>query len=136
MNVYGGGTINLKTEALDIGIKPKAQEGVGLNLSQLAGLVRIGGTIANPAPKADTKAALSAGLSAGAAIASGGLSLLGEGALSGSSKDSGNPCDIALGIAPMKKAEKPTTEKSTVEKTTSTVKDAASAVGDKLKSLF
>jgi BRCT domain type II-containing protein len=36
----------------------------------------------------------------------------------------------------MKKAEKPTTEKSTVEKTTSTVKDAASAVGDKLKSLF
>ncbi len=136
LNVYGGGTINLKTEALDIGIKPKAQEGVGLNLSQLAGLVRIGGTIANPAPKADTKAALSAGLSAGAAIASGGLSLLGEGALSGSSKDSGNPCDIALGIAPMKKAEKPTTEKSTVEKTTSTVKDAASAVGDKLKSLF
>ncbi len=136
LNVYGGGTINLETEALDIGIKPKAQEGVGLNLSQLAGLVRIGGTIANPAPKADTKAALSAGLSAGAAIASGGLSLLGEGALSGSSKDSGNPCDIALGIAPMKKAEKPTTEKSTVEKTTSTVKDAASAVGDKLKSLF
>ena len=136
LNVYGGGTINLKTEALDIGIKPKAQEGVGLNLSQLAGLVRIGGTIANPAPKADTKAALSAGLSAGAAIASGGLSLLGEGALSGSSKDSGNPCDIALGIAPMKKAEKPKTEKSTVEKTTSTVKDAASAVGDKLKSLF
>jgi AsmA family protein len=139
--VYGGGTVNLKTEGLDIGIQPKAREGVGLNLSQLAGLVRVGGTLANPAPKADTKAALSAGLSAGAALATGGLSLLGEGAMSGGSEDAGNPCDVALGIAPKKKAattttKKPAADKSAVEKTTDTVKDAAGAIGDKLKSLF
>ncbi len=141
MNVIGTGIINLKTEELDIGITPKAKEGVGLNLGQLAGLVRIGGTIANPSPKADTKAALSAGLSVGAAVATGGLSLLAEGLLDGDdgSSEDVNPCDIALGIAPKKKPvakEKPAEEKSVVESTTDTVKDAAGAIGDKLKNLF
>jgi len=75
-------------------------------------------------------------LAAGAAVATGGLSLLAGELLGGSGDDVGNPCDIALGKAPKKTAKKPSTEKSTVEKTTDTVKDAASAVGDKLKSLF
>lgn len=137
MNILGGGNINLKTEALDIGIAPKAKEGIGLNVAQLAGLVRLGGSLANPTPKADTEAALKKGLAAGAAVATGGLSLLaGELLDGGSSDDAGNPCDIARGKAPKKIAKKPSTEKSTVEKTTDTVKDAASAVGDKLKNLF
>ena len=137
MNVIGSGSVNLKTEELDIGITPKAREGVGVNLGQLAELVRLGGTLANPTPKTDTKAALSAGLSAGAAVATGGLSILAQGLLDESGSDE-NPCDIALGIAPKKKtaAEKPAEEKTTVEKTTDTVKDAAGAIGDKLKSLF
>ncbi len=137
INVIGAGTINLKTEQLDIGITPKAKEGVGLNLGQLAGLVRVGGTLANPSPKADTQAALKGGLSAGAAVATGGLSLLAQGLLSNEVADDQNPCDIALGKAPIKSAEtKPAEEKSVVEKTTDTVKDAAGAIGDKLKSLF
>jgi len=137
MNILGGGNINLKTEALDIGIAPKAKEGVGLNVAQLAALVRLGGSLANPTPKADTEAALKKGLAAGAAVATGGLSLLAEGLLDGGSgDDAGNPCDIALGKAPKKTAKKPSSEKNTVEKTTDTVKDAASAVGDKLKNLF
>ncbi len=137
MNILGGGSINLKTETLDIGIAPKAKEGVGLNVAQLAALVRLGGSLANPTPKADTGAALKKGLAAGAAVATGGLSLLaGELLDGGSGDDAGNPCDIALGKAPKKTAKKPSTEKNTVEKTTDTVKDAASVVGDKLKSLF
>jgi AsmA family protein len=135
INVMGSGSVNLKTETLDIGITPKAREGVGINVSQLAELVRLGGTLANPAPKTDTKAALKAGLSVGAAVATGGLSILAQGLLDKSGADE-NPCDIALGIAPKKTTAKPASEKSTVEKTTDTVKDAASAVGDKLKSLF
>ena len=137
MNILGGGSVNLKTETLDIGIAPKAKEGVGLNVAQLAGLVRLGGSLTNPTPKADTEAALKKGLAAGAAVATGGLSLLaGELLNGGSGDDVGNPCDIALGKAPKKTAKKPTAEKSSVEKTKDTVKDAASAVGDKLKSLF
>ncbi len=134
LNVIGGGSINLKTEQLDIGITPKAKEGIGLNLGQLAGLVRLGGTLANPDAKTDTEAALKTGLSVGTAIATGGLSLLAEGLLSGDSTDDIKPCDIALGLAPKNKpvAKKPAEEKSAVEKTTDTVKDAASAIGDKL----
>lgn len=137
INVIGSGNVNLKTEELDIGITPKAREGVGINMSQLAELVRLGGTLTNPTPKTDTKAALKAGLSAGVAVATGGLSILAQGLLDKSGGDE-NPCEIALGIAPQKEAtaEKPAEDKSTVEKTTDTVKDAASALGDKLKSLF
>jgi uncharacterized protein involved in outer membrane biogenesis len=135
VNVLGGGVVNLKTETLDIGITPKAREGVGINLGQLAELVRLGGTLANPTPKTDTKAALKAGLSAGAAVATGGLSILAQGLFDRAGSGQ-NPCDIALGIAPTKTAEKPAEEKSTVEKTTDSVKKATGAIGDKLKSLF
>ena len=94
--------------------------------------------MANPSPKADTEAALKGGLSAGAAVATGGLSLLAEGLLDNGKANDTNPCDIALGIAPKNKPaeNKPAEEKSAVEKTTDTVKDAAGAIGDKLKSLF
>lgn len=138
MSVIGAGTINLKTEALDIGITPKAKQGVGLNLGQVASLVRLRGTLAKPSPKADTEAALKKGLSVGTAVATGGLSLLAKGLLSDGVADGQNPCDIALGKVPVKQAakEKPVEEKTTVEKTTDTVKDAAGAIGDKLKSLF
>jgi AsmA family protein len=138
MNVIGAGTIDLKTEQLDIGITPKAKEGIGLNLGQLAGLVRVGGTLANPKPKADAEGALKTGITAGAAVATGGLSLLAENFLSNGVADDTNPCDIALGKVPVKSAakEKPAEEKNVVDKTTDTVKDAAGAIGDKLKSLF
>ena len=78
------------------------------------------------------------GLSVGTAVATGGLSLLAEGLLSDGVADDQNPCDIALGKAPVKQAtkDKPAEEKNTVEKTTETVKDAVGGIGDKLKSLF
>ncbi|MGB1801125.1 MAG: AsmA family protein [Gammaproteobacteria bacterium] len=139
LNIIGGGSINLKTEELDLGITPKARSGIGVNLSQLAELVRLGGTLANPTPKTDTKAALTAGLSAGAAVATGGLSILAQGLFDKSQGEDVKPCDIALGIAPKAKpktASKSTEEKNAVEKTTDTVKDAVDGIGDKLKSLF
>lgn len=139
INIIGSGSINLKTEELDIGITPKARAGIGINLSQLAELVRLGGTLANPTPKTDTKAALTAGLSAGAAVATGGLSILAQGLLDKSKGGNEKPCDIALGIAAKTKAKtasKASEEKNTVEKTTDTVKDAVDGIGDKLKKLF
>lgn len=139
INIIGSGSINLKTEELDIGITPKARAGIGINLSQLAELVRLGGTLANPTPKTDTKAALTAGLSAGAAVATGGLSILAQGLLDKSKGENEKPCDIALGIAPKTKAKtasKASEEKNTVEKTTDTVKDAVDGIGNKLKKLF
>jgi len=136
MNAIGSGTIDLKTEKLDIGITPQAREGAGIDASQLAGLARLGGTLANPKPAVDTQAALKAGVSAGAAIATGGLSLLAQGLLSDPEADE-DPCATALGQKPAKTTTaKKEPEKSTTTKAVDTVKDAGSAVTDKLKGWF
>jgi len=136
MNVIGSGTVDLKTEKLDIGITPKAREGAGISVGQLAELVRVRGTIANPKPGVDTMAALKAGAGAGAALATGGLSILAQGLYDKSSADE-DPCAIALGQKPTKTAmasEEP--EKSTTTKAVDTVKDAGSAVSDTIKGWF
>jgi len=136
MNVIGSGTIDLKTEKLDIGITPQAREGAGISVGQLAGLVRLGGTLANPKPGVDTKAALTAGVSAGAAVATGGLSILAQGLIGGSDVDE-DPCATALGKKPTvtKEASKEP-EKSTTSKVVDTVKEAGSAITDTIKGWF
>jgi len=46
---FGGGRINLKTEAVDFGAQSKARSGLGVaNLGTLPSLVHIGGTLADP----------------------------------------------------------------------------------------
>lgn len=46
---FGGGQVNLRTEAIDLGAKSKPRSGLGINVvAQLAGLVHIGGTLASP----------------------------------------------------------------------------------------
>ena len=135
MNIIGSGTVDLKTEKLDIGINPQAREGVGISAGQLADLVRLGGTLANPQPTTDVKAALSTGLSATTAIATGGLSLLAQGLLDRSTADD-DPCATALGLKPAATATKNETKPTTTEKDTNPVEDAAGAVADKLKGFF
>ena len=136
MNVIGSGTINLKTEELDIGITPQAREGAGISIGQLAELVRIKGTLANPKPGVDAMAALKAGAGAGAAIATGGLSILAQGLYDRSTADE-DPCATALGQKPAKTttaSKEP--EKSTTTKAVDSVKDAGGAVSDKIKGWF
>ena len=136
MNVIGSGTIDLKTEKLDIGITPQAREGTGISVGQLAELVRLQGTLANPKAGVDTMAALKAGAGAGAALATGGLSILAQGLLDKSTADE-DPCATALGKKPTvtKEASKEP-EKSTTTKAVDAVKDAGSAVSDTIKGWF
>lgn len=135
MNIIGSGTVDLKTEKLDIGINPQARQGVGISAGQLANLVRLGGTLANPQPTTDVKAALTTGLSATTAIATGGLSLLAQGLLDRTTADE-DPCATALGIKPTATATNKESEPSSSNKAVDTVKDAGSATLNKLKSLF
>jgi hypothetical protein len=137
MNVIGSGTINFKTEQLDLGVTPQAREGTGISAGQLAELVRLSGTFANPTIVPDTKAALKAGLSAGTAVATGGLSILAQGLFDRSTADD-DPCATALGIKTAKStvAEKAPPEKSTTDKAVDSVKEAGTAAKDKLKKLF
>lgn len=131
LNVLGGGSVNLKTEELDIGITPKVRQGV--SIGDLAELVRLGGTLVNPTLKTDTMAALNAGISA---VATGAFSLFGSTARSDSDV---NSCDIALGgkSGIRSAAGKPAPGKpDPVARPATNVKDAAGEIGDKLKGLF
>lgn len=138
MNIIGSGIVDLKTEKLDIGINPQAREGVGISPAQLAELVRLGGTLAEPRAVPDTRAAFKTAAAAGAAFVTGGLSLLAQGLFDKSTADA-DPCTTALGTKPKASASTPKKEeapKSTTEKAVDTVKDTGSAIGDKLKGLF
>ncbi|MFN2329944.1 MAG: AsmA family protein, partial [Chromatocurvus sp.] len=79
MKIRGGGEINLDDETLRIGLVPSARQGVGIGAGDLARFVRLGGTLGNPQPEADAGAMLKSGATIGAAIATGGVSLLAQG---------------------------------------------------------
>jgi len=97
LNIVGDGTVNLKNEKIKIGIKPEARTGIGVNISQLAGLVEVGGTLANPAAEVDEAAVLAAGVSGAAAVATGGVSVVAQGLANRGTADA-NPCKTALGL--------------------------------------
>ncbi len=95
--VVGGGTVDLRSEAIDIAIAPRAREGMGVNLGNtLAGLTRIGGTLADPTLTVDEAGAARTAASVGAAVATGGLSLLGQLIYDKAIADP-HPCRTALG---------------------------------------
>ena len=79
MKIRGGGDINLNDETIQIDLIPKARSGFGVGLSDLAKFVRIGGTLGNPEPVLDPTGILKSSATIGAAIATGGLSLLAQG---------------------------------------------------------
>jgi uncharacterized protein involved in outer membrane biogenesis len=77
MSVVGEGQVNLKTEALDLSLKPSPKEGpgvsgigkVGLSLSELTRPFKLGGTLAHPSLAVDmTQAALTVGKSVGGTL--------------------------------------------------------------------
>ncbi|MDH3693276.1 MAG: AsmA family protein [Gammaproteobacteria bacterium] len=77
--VIGAGVINLDTEDVEIALTPKAREGIGISASSLVKLVRLGGSLSDLKAEADPAGLLKSGASIGAAVASGGLSLLAQG---------------------------------------------------------
>ncbi|MEJ2058302.1 MAG: hypothetical protein P8X39_10735, partial [Desulfofustis sp.] len=75
----GGGEINLKTEELDVGISPKARGAISsLTNINLASLVHIGGTLANPKIGIDLADVAKKYVGYTAFVATGGLSFLAE----------------------------------------------------------
>lgn len=107
VNVVGAGTVNLRDEQLDLGITPRARDGIGLSLtSPLAGMTRVRGSLASPAFSLDELGAARTAASVGAAFATGGLSLVGEALFDRITGDS-SPCRTALGgAAPAKAPDK------------------------------
>jgi len=105
VDVVGSGIIDLRTEKLDLGIRPSPRQGVGLSLSSpIAGLTRVRGTLAHPAIGIDTAGTLRTAASVGVAAATGGLSMLGEKLFDKVSADA-DPCRTALGETAAKPAK-------------------------------
>ncbi len=77
--IVGAGVIDLDTEEVEIALTPKAREGIGVSASSLAKLVRLGGSLSDLKAEADPAGFLKSGASIGAAVASGGLTLLAQG---------------------------------------------------------
>lgn len=136
VNVVGSGTIDLRDERLDLGIAPRARDGIGLSLTTpLAGLTRVRGTLAEPALSLDELGSARTAASVGAAVATGGLSLLGEALFDRLTADD-TPCRTALGTSvPAKPAVKGDSRKKAPAKTRKSRKQSRSD-GGFLESLF
>jgi len=132
LNLVVDGDVNLKTEALDLGFDT-APHGVGTGIAKTAtGLVRMQGTLANPSVGLDVLGTGKAAVKVGAAIATGGLSLLGDALLNEATKDSA-PCATARGEASAKAQSSGQKTRSPATKKTL---DPAAAVGGMMKGLF
>jgi uncharacterized protein involved in outer membrane biogenesis len=129
MTVIGEGDINLKTEALDIGVTPEPKEGLGadkvatvnVSLSEFSKPFRLQGTLANPSLGIDpTKTALTFGK------ALGGIALFGPAGLATSFVSGkfgqNHPCTQSL--AALDKKGKPAK------------KNKSGGIGSKIKNLF
>ena len=93
LNVVLAGSINLKNEAVNLTIDPKEKSGLTTGLD-LAGLVKVGGTLSNPKAVINQAGVVNSAVSIGLGFLTGGASLLAENARSLTSK--GHPCRDAL----------------------------------------
>jgi AsmA family protein len=91
------GTLDFRNEMLDLSIKPRLRRGITLNIDQFASLVSFHGPFNAPTVGVDAKASAETVATLGAAIATGGTSLLGQVLYKSATADTGAPCQIALG---------------------------------------
>jgi AsmA family protein len=99
LGATASGTVDFRDETLDLSIKPQLRKGITLNIDQFASLVRFHGSFNAPTVGIDAKASAETVATLGAAIATGGTSLLGQVLFKSATADTGAPCQIALGRA-------------------------------------
>ncbi len=92
MDVVSTGKVDLAQEQVDLSIKPRATTGISVGLGDLTQSFRIGGPLADPGLKIDSKGAVKALGTIGAAFATGGASLLAKSAVDKAEAASSDPC--------------------------------------------
>jgi hypothetical protein len=95
LNVVASGSIDLGAETINMAIRPTIKEGLGVGAANLAQLVKLTGSLSDPRIGVDLRGAARQGLSIGAAVATAGLSLLGERLLA--EVVDPHPCVTAMG---------------------------------------
>lgn len=94
IEVTSSGSINLADEKIDLNIRPKAKEGLGVGMGKLTQVVKISGSLSNPGIGFDAAGAVRSLGSIAGAFATGGASLLAEGALE-RGQSAGDTCQAA-----------------------------------------
>jgi uncharacterized protein involved in outer membrane biogenesis len=97
VGVAASGTIDFRNETLDLALKPRVKAGVEVKLLQVASLVRVKGSFAAPAVGIDAMASAQTAARVGAAVATAGLSVLGETLLGGVARGGESECALARG---------------------------------------
>jgi uncharacterized protein involved in outer membrane biogenesis len=96
LGVSASGTLDLRDERVDFVLRPRVREGIPLDIPNMAELVHFTGPLAHPEVKIDPARSIETIAKVGAALSTGGLSLLGTSLLA-KVADGGDPCEIALG---------------------------------------
>jgi hypothetical protein len=96
-NIVSSGVIDLRSERLELSLRPTVKQGLPGTLN-LAQFVSVRGTLSDPKIGIDEKEAIAGAVSVGAAVATGGLSMLGQSLLK--APTDAHPCATALGAKP------------------------------------
>jgi hypothetical protein len=102
LDVSVSGTLDFRNETLDLSIKPRVRQGIPINIPQIAELVRFHGPFTSPTVGVDAMASAATVARIGAAVGTGGLSVLGEailGSAAAATDTGGGACAVALGKA-------------------------------------
>lgn len=94
MAIVSGGKVNLGANKLDLSFTPKAHNGIGLNTSSLVKFLKIGGQLDHPELKVSGLGLLETGAALGAAVSTGGASVLVDSFMN--KKKKGASCEHAL----------------------------------------
>jgi hypothetical protein len=97
LGATASGTLDFRNETLDLAFHPQIRQGVKIEIPQVAELVRLRGPFASPSVGIDATATAATVARLGAAVYTGGLSIIGESLLAQATADPGAPCQIALG---------------------------------------
>lgn len=129
MNLLGGGNIVLPNERIDLLVRPWPREGLGLSATALSGAVSIAGPMRHPQLALTSEAALRTGATVGAAVLTGGLSLIAQGLLERARGDT--PCEQAMGQQKVERgsADVATSLSEGAKNVSKSVGDGASSVG-------
>lgn len=96
MNAVATGNIDLGKEEIDMKVSPYPQGGLEISVASMVGqLLRISGTLTNPSVGISKAGVAKSAVTIGAAVATGGISLLGQ-KLVGTVTEDESPCTSAL----------------------------------------
>ena len=97
LGATASGTVDFRSETLDLSIKPQIRQGIPIAVPQVAELVRFRGPFTSPSVGIDATATAATVARLGAAVYTGGLSIIGESLIAQATADPAAPCQIALG---------------------------------------